>query len=412
MNKIKKPEIKEVYDPYVKNNKKRKKVAIVMPTYNQYEATRKNIIFLKKQSLVPDIIIVDNNSKDNTFERLKKEFPNIILIKLKDNYGGAGGFYIGQKYAYEKGYEYIILNDNDAYPIDEDLIESLVKESNKNTITQPFNVDEDFKEKNNFWFFHYVCFKRHIIKKLGFVDYKFFLYGDEVEYYLRIKKYKTKIKKIYKKYSHPIKYYYSPNREYFATRNEIYLENVYRERKSEYFGSLLTKFVYLKIYEPNKYKVTKRAIKDLLNKKWDNPFIRNNINNDIKYLNMKREVFLNTLPKQGVVFLEKPKIIKLLKDLSNKIKYSKLSFLKGKVLVTYAPTINMFLFNRVFYIIDFNEEKDIVTFFEINNKPIDKLKFLFYTIYFFIYLNLILFLTKKNCNFFKKVNEGDLKCKN
>jgi len=43
---------------------KRKNICIVMPTYNQYNETKKNIDILKKQTLVPDIIIVDNNSSD------------------------------------------------------------------------------------------------------------------------------------------------------------------------------------------------------------------------------------------------------------------------------------------------------------------------------------------------------------
>lgn len=142
MKKITEPKIKKIIDNCKHN---RRNICIILPTFNQYNETKKNIELLKKQTLVPDIIIVDNNSNDNTFEKLSEEYNDIILIKSAWNYWGAWGFYLWQKYAYEQWYEWIILNDNDAYPVDNNLIENLLKYSTKEISAQPMNITEKWK---------------------------------------------------------------------------------------------------------------------------------------------------------------------------------------------------------------------------------------------------------------------------
>jgi len=394
---MQKPQIKEIYDPYeINKNVKRNNVVVVMPIFNQYEATKKNILLIKQQTLVPDILIVDNGSTDNTFEKLKKEFYDVILIKAKDNYGGAGGFYLGQKYAYEKGYEYIILNDNDAYPVDNDLIENLIKECDENTVVQAFNVDEDDLRNYILWFFHWCSFHRKTIQKIGFIKYFLFLYGDEVEYSLRLKKFHILIKKIYKKYSHPMKYHYPPNRVYFAIRNEIYNQVKYPKLRSKSIISMLVvPLTFYKLYEPTKYKIAKQAIKDLLNEKWDNSFIKNKFELDVEYKQVSKEQFIKKLNNQKITYTEKPKIKKLLETYSKKQKYSKISFLKSKILLTHTPTINIFWFDKVYYIVDYNEKENTVTYFELKNNMITKLKFLLLLFFHYLYLKIIMTHLKK-----------------
>lgn len=397
---MKKPEIKEVFDPYKQlNNKKRKNIIVVMPTFNQYSSTRKNIILIKQQTLVPDILIVDNNSNDNTFERLKEEFQDLILIKAKENYGGAGGFYLGQKYAYEEGYEYIILNDNDAYPLDKDLIETLIHECDKDTVVQPFNVEEELDNNFNFWVFHWCCFNRFTFKKVGFVNYKLFLYGDDVEYLLRLKTNKIKTKKIKKRYSHIMKYHYPPTRVYFAIRNELYNQIKYsRLRKKSFISMIVVPLTYYRMHEPTKYKVAKKAIKDLLKGEWNNCFIKRKFNLDVKYKELTKEDFLKRLNHRKITFLEKPSISLILNKYQLKQKYSKFSFLKTKVLVTSALTINIFFFNKVYYVVNFDANKDKVVFFELHNTFKIKLLAIFLLFFYWFYLKFVIFILK----FFKK----------
>jgi len=233
------PKIKEIFDPYELNelsNKEKKEVAIVIPTYNQYKETKKLISLLKKQTLMPSIIVVDNNSDDNTFEKLKKDFSDIILIKAKDNYGSSGGQYLGQKYAYEKGYKYIILSDNDAYPVDNDLIEYLINEKKKyKSAVVPKNKYYLYmSDLTHSYQFHYLTIDRNIIQNVGFVDYKWFLKLDDFDYTYRIFKKFGYIKIINKYYIHPLKtftnilpfYYFVKNGTYFGLKNKKILTNI------------------------------------------------------------------------------------------------------------------------------------------------------------------------------------------
>ena len=111
------PELSEIYD----GENKRKDIALILVTFNQKEMTKAYIKKIKKQSLIPDIIVVDNDSIDGTFEGLKNSFKDITLLKAKHNYGGAGGYYLGQKYAFKKRCKYVILSENDVFSFGKDL---------------------------------------------------------------------------------------------------------------------------------------------------------------------------------------------------------------------------------------------------------------------------------------------------
>lgn len=112
------------------------KIASVVVTFNRKELLLDNIRMQLKQKLALDsIIIVDNNSTDGTYELLKQQgiFENDIVDyqRLESNTGGAGGFYYGSKYAFEKGFDFIILMDDDGKPFDEDTLEILVDRTKK-----------------------------------------------------------------------------------------------------------------------------------------------------------------------------------------------------------------------------------------------------------------------------------------
>lgn len=57
-----------------------------------------------------EIIVVDNNSSDESCDFIKKEYPKIILIESKENLGFAGGNNLGVKKAVGK---YLLLLNND-----------------------------------------------------------------------------------------------------------------------------------------------------------------------------------------------------------------------------------------------------------------------------------------------------------
>ncbi len=93
-------------------------VAIVV-TYNRKECLLKNIQALLDQTgAQTDILIVDNASEDGTAEVVKPylEDGRVIYCNTGANLGGAGGFNYGIRKAYELGYDYFWLMDDDVYP--------------------------------------------------------------------------------------------------------------------------------------------------------------------------------------------------------------------------------------------------------------------------------------------------------
>jgi len=131
---------------------KKTRVATVVVTYNRCAILKDCLEAIFRQSRPTDcLIVVDNHSSDNTFDYIHTseflreptavEFPGgeiyesafsigqervmIHYIRLKENSGGAGGFYTGIKHAVERGYDYVWIMDDDVIP-DRNALEKLV----------------------------------------------------------------------------------------------------------------------------------------------------------------------------------------------------------------------------------------------------------------------------------------------
>ena len=94
-------------------------LAIIVLNWNSADDTLNCVESLQQQTLRPEIIIVDNNSSDDSVERFedhvksqKKDAP--ILIKNSQNLGFAGGINTGLVYARKQGFEYIGVLNPDA----------------------------------------------------------------------------------------------------------------------------------------------------------------------------------------------------------------------------------------------------------------------------------------------------------
>lgn len=96
------------------------KVCAVIVTYNRLEMLKECIDALLNQTYSLDrILIINNNSTDGTKEYLDglvKENKKVQALHLNENIGGAGGFHRGVKEAYEQGYDWIWIMDDDAEP--------------------------------------------------------------------------------------------------------------------------------------------------------------------------------------------------------------------------------------------------------------------------------------------------------
>jgi rhamnopyranosyl-N-acetylglucosaminyl-diphospho-decaprenol beta-1,3/1,4-galactofuranosyltransferase len=198
-------------------------VAAVVVTFNRKQLLAECLDALLAQThTVAKIIIIDNASTDGTPEYLKEklylEHSLIEYIRLSENTGGAGGFHAGTKRAYEMGYEWIWLMDDDAEPclnaletlakhfgtVPISALASTVKDAqgislihrgliNFEQVFPMFHQPLDLSCYNNknveidMASFVGILINRHSIHKVGFPKKEFFIHHDDVEYCIRLR---------------------------------------------------------------------------------------------------------------------------------------------------------------------------------------------------------------------------------
>ena len=205
-------------------------IDVVIVTYNRLSKLKKTLDCYEKQT-VPfrNLIVVNNHSSDGTEEYLKEwentNTPfNKIIIHTKENLGGAGGFYTGEKKALSLEPDWIFIADDDAYP-EPDLMGKFHLFSQQHPIdnysavcaavlTPDGNIDVSHRSKytitpNNHFIwdvspieeykktFFKIDFLSYVgpflnvcaLKKVGLINPKFFIYNDDSEHSLRLKHY-------------------------------------------------------------------------------------------------------------------------------------------------------------------------------------------------------------------------------
>ena len=268
-------------------------LAAVIVTYNRKKLLCENLKMLYKQSIVFDkIIVVDNCSNDGTYEYLNQQGytikNNFVYLKTESNIGGAGGFYIGTKYAYEISADWILLMDDDGQPANEYTFEELTKVAyylyNKNVnggklfvnslvqkdnllsfkINDMYTVKEALEYAKNGIIenaanpFNGTLISRELIKEIGYPNKDFFIKGDEVDFKQRaydVGAYVCTV--INSRYIHPRPKTYekkilgikvpffveAPWKEYYTCRNFTYMYKEKKQYKAIVFELLLVKFL-------------------------------------------------------------------------------------------------------------------------------------------------------------------------
>ena len=183
------------------------KVIAVVVTYNRQALLSECIAALRKQSRPLDSILVINNGSTDTTEEWLKQQSDVFFIS-QNNVGSSGGFSTGINWAYQHGYSWIWCMDDDGYP-KEDALENLLAADN-GTLRLMNCAVIDKKDKRSFVWktqqyktldevdckiidgighpFNGTMLHRRIIERVGVPQPKFFLWGDETEYYYRIVK--------------------------------------------------------------------------------------------------------------------------------------------------------------------------------------------------------------------------------
>lgn len=169
-----------------------------------------------------EVIVVDNNSSGDDVKILKQRFGDFLkaIIINKENLGFSGGNNVGIKYALQSNPDYIMLLNNDTI-VEPDFISKLIEKSRLSPeigiLTPRINY---FYEKNIIWAaggyiskfrasgFSYginktdekyrndkyctfasgccMLIKSEVIKKVGMLDEKYFLYLEDTDYCQRV----------------------------------------------------------------------------------------------------------------------------------------------------------------------------------------------------------------------------------
>jgi rhamnopyranosyl-N-acetylglucosaminyl-diphospho-decaprenol beta-1,3/1,4-galactofuranosyltransferase len=209
---------------------------------------------LRLQIRLPDeIILIDNASQDGTEEMVRLNYPNINYIKLKENLGSGGGYYEGIKIA-TKTSDFIYTMDDDVC-LKPDTLSEIVKGFQLLEKSLPSRIGavrsvgtghpEDVPTKLDICPWRGTLIKTAIIREVGLPSPDYFLYGEDLEYSLRLAKKgycfywvpasicqerhrdqdgKTHVEIFGKRSAR----YQEPFRLYYAFRNEIFIYIQYK----------------------------------------------------------------------------------------------------------------------------------------------------------------------------------------
>lgn len=180
-------------------SKKKNDIAWAFPTVgNNVELVRTQLNAWKKQFTQSDIVIVATNAK--LLLPLLREFngPISILERMCDT-GAAGGFYSAQKWAFDRGYTKIMITDDDAVPITDNVIASLssaidtkgvmVAQATHHFYGKPGYKIKDYPEGNVA-----MCtmLDRSVFEQIGFSYAPYYMFWEDMEFGYRIGKAKIK----------------------------------------------------------------------------------------------------------------------------------------------------------------------------------------------------------------------------
>jgi rhamnopyranosyl-N-acetylglucosaminyl-diphospho-decaprenol beta-1,3/1,4-galactofuranosyltransferase len=202
-------------------------VAVVIVTFNRADLLTGMLDGLARQTRKPDaVFVVDNASTDHTREVLEAraklgDIP-LRLTHSDDNLGGAGGFQLGVRLAYDAGYDRIWLVDDDVVPADDCLAVLMaededclaaVREDLGGALVEKAAVDFDLRhplalrpkrasiedtyadrasmparvEIQNVSFEGFL-FRRGVVDRIGMPDASYFIFYDDVDFAVRARR--------------------------------------------------------------------------------------------------------------------------------------------------------------------------------------------------------------------------------
>ena len=190
----------------------------IIVNWNGWKDTLHCLVSLKRctyPNLTP--LVIDNGSTNESVAAIRAAYPDILIQEIPSNLGFAGGSNVGIRYALAHGADYVWLLNNDTVP-DPDALSALVAKAATNKrigavasicyhADNPPAVEAWGGAHVNLWvgfgrnstrprpddWFHSlngtsVLISREALKDVGLLDEVFFLYWEDTEFCLRLRK--------------------------------------------------------------------------------------------------------------------------------------------------------------------------------------------------------------------------------
>ncbi len=162
-------------------------IAYIVLNYMAYQETIKCVEYINKNSDTKDyiIVVIDNNSHNDSYEKLKDIFceeKKLVLIKNSKNLGFAKGNNVGINYVLNNFiFDYIAVLNNDVYLLEKNLLKKIEEEKKNSNFSvlgpliltadgrydsNPVEIINDLKNLN--------CLVKQIKKELIFINLKLY----------------------------------------------------------------------------------------------------------------------------------------------------------------------------------------------------------------------------------------------
>jgi GT2 family glycosyltransferase len=199
-------------------NKKLPFVITVLLNWNKWEYTAEclrslqNLDYLNNQT-----VVVDNGSTNDSVTRLRSLFPDVTLITNEENLGFAAGCNVGIRYALNQGADYVWLLNNDTVVHPHALTALVERAESDPQIGAVGSVIYDWErrdkilawgggrisywsgrsrhvsvpvenEKLDFLTGASILIRREALGAIGLLDERFFLYWEDADFSIRLKK--------------------------------------------------------------------------------------------------------------------------------------------------------------------------------------------------------------------------------
>lgn len=241
------------------------KILAIVVTYNRSKLLARCIDYLVSQERKPDeILIINNGSTDDTESVLLDKKVSFIT---QANAGGAGGFQRGIEFGLTNGFDAIWLMDDDGYAdekalciLEKAMVPGVVcassvvlREDDPKYFVFPFTLLDSsgypalFRYPRKLskiselrpyayngtypfaYFFNGALISLEGIRKIGGINRSFFIYGEEVDYFFRLRQLGSVISVLDAIHYHPdvTKRSINIDRLYYLIRNSIILHKRY-----------------------------------------------------------------------------------------------------------------------------------------------------------------------------------------